>query len=465
MKKKILTSIVLSALLSGCGAESKDNAFNEEYVAVYVEATATAAPAAELDDIELPAAYSYSYFDHILFLGDEICSGLTEHGLISEEHIISVSGKKTSELLNAQFNGTDVLTALKNADMPYIYLWSGVHDIFSGMTAEEYGNSVKETAEQIREACPDSMVIVLSNTPAAEIKGGSEQIIEFNSALKAAIKSSPDPYIIYFDIHSSLVENGALGSAYDKGDGVNLSRMGCRKVLNTIEDDRFFNDLAGDGKYMHMYKDIYCERPEYTVTEGKIAYLTFDDGPSKHTPDTLRILRENNIKATFFITGWCIDGKEDILQQIIEDGHTIGLHSWSHDYDEIYASPEAWMNDFAKVYNKVYDVTGKKAWAFRFPGGSYNNYNKPTADAIIAEMQRRGFSYFDWNAATSDATKSATYESCMEYLEESIYSDHSVVLMHDSLELTPQYLQDAIDLLKSEGYSFETIDTADEIHF
>lgn len=99
-----------------------------------------------------------------------------------------------------------------------------------------------------------------------------------------------------------------------------------------------------DGKY----EDITASRPEYTVTDGKVAYLTFDDGPSKYTPQILDILRENDIKATFFITGWCIDGKEHILKQVADEGHTIALHSYSHDYDKIYASRRAWLDDLPR---------------------------------------------------------------------------------------------------------------------
>ena len=113
----------------------------------------------------------------------------------------------------------------------------------------------------------------------------------------------------------------------------------------------------------------------------------------------------------------------------------------------------------------MYAVTGQKPWAFRFPGGSYNNFNRDTADGIIAEMQKRGFAYYDWNGATADASTEATYESCIDYLKNSINSDHEVVLMHDSLELTPQYLPEVIEYIRGEGYSFETIETADEVHF
>ncbi len=471
--KKFLTAMLIASavLLSSCSdnKEQQDTSEErEEYIAVYQEVTMTEASADQTvtEHIILPAAYDYSYTDNILFVGDEICLGITSHGLLPEEQIISASSVPTAKLLESEADGEKISELIKKADKPYIYLWSGVHDVFSGITPEEYGENAVMTAETIRELCPESMVIVLSNTPAAEAKGDDGKIAEFNAALKSAVKGCPDRNIVYFDIFGRLADNdGYLNKVYDKGDGVNLSRAGCRKVLSIIEDGRFYNESAGDGKHLYLYKDIYVQRADYEVTEGKVAYLTFDDGPSEYTPEILEILEKNDVKATFFITGWCIRGNEEILRQTAEAGHTIGLHSWTHDYEEIYASTEDWLHDFAKVYNKVYDITGKKPWAFRFPGGSYNNYNQDTADEIIAEMKRRGFAYYDWNAATSDAMSSATYESCMEYFTETLYSDHSVVLMHDSLELTPQYLQDVIDYLKAEGYSFETIDTADEIQF
>ncbi|MCM1579211.1 MAG: polysaccharide deacetylase family protein, partial [Ruminococcus sp.] len=451
MKKKALAAVLLISLfsltVSGCGGseeEEEGTEANEEYIAVYEEITMTESPPPPEEAAPLPAAYSYSYLDHILILGDEVCGGLISHGLMEEDSVISVAGVQTESLMRT-LTERDVTAAkaVTQADKPYIYLWTGVHDIFSGLTAEEYGETVVEAAEELREQNPESMVIILSMTPAAETKGAGDTIAEFNSALHSAVKGCPDRYMIYMDIFSGLAdENGFLKDIYDMGDGVNLSRAGCRRVISMIEEERFYNDLCGDGKYRYIYKDIYSERGDFEITEGKIAYLTFDDGPSKHTPEILDILAANDIKATFFITGWCIEGKEDTLKRVAAEGHTVALHSWSHDYELIYESTEAFLDDFARVYNRVYDVTGKKPWAFRFPGGSYNNFNRDTADEIIAEMQRRGFAYYDWNAATSDATTAATYDSCIEYLTDSLIYDHAVVLMHDSLELTPQYLQE-----------------------
>ncbi len=468
MNKDKISAIAAAVLLTaGC---SSDNIQQEQtetqsgYIAVYKEIiseeTTENAESYHPSRI-LPDIYTYNYLDHTVFVGDELCGEMTEHGLISESSVISEQGFTADKLTDKA-----VIDKLVAANKPYIYIWTGAHDVFSGITAEEYSEILISAAEAIRESCPESMISILSITPAAKVKNDGGKIDEFNSALNQAIKEYGSQYITFTDINTMLCDNeGFLSSAYDKGNGVELSRAGCRKVLSILEDNRMYNELSGDAKYHYLYKDIFAERPDYNVTEGKVAYLTFDDGPSKHTPEILDILAENNIKATFFITGWCIDGKEDILKRIAADGHTVGIHSYSHDYEEIYASCEAWLNDFVKVYNRVYDITGEKPWAFRFPGGSYNNFNKETADTIITEMKRRGFAYYDWNSATSDAMSSATYDSCMEYFTDTLYSDHSVVLMHDSLELTPEYLPDVIAHLKEEGYSFETIDTADEIHF
>ena len=455
MAAVLLLALSLSV---GCGEEKLSSP--EEYIAVYMENPQTepdSSDAGGADETQV-----YNYIDNILFTGGSGCLRLSEEEFVPEERVFSESSVNVTELFA---EGSDTAERISALGLPYIYLWQDSADVLASVDPDEYAENVVGSAVMLREKCPDSMVIVLSVLPAAQQISGADKVADFNSRLKGAVKSCPDKYLVLMDIFSPLSENGFIKDIYDMGDGVTLSRSGLRKLIEVIGDERFYNDLSGDGKYRYLYKDIYAERPDYTPTEGKIAYLTFDDGPSKYTPEILEILRNNNIKATFFITGWCIDGKEDTLRQIAEEGHTVGLHSWSHEYDEIYASPEAWMDDFAKVYNKVYDVTGKKPWAFRFPGGSYNNFNKETAETIIGEMKRRGFAYYDWNCATSDATTSATYESCIENLKDSIYSDHSVVLMHDSLKLTPEYLQDVIDIFTAEGYSFENIDAADEVQF
>ncbi|MGN0642750.1 MAG: polysaccharide deacetylase family protein [Huintestinicola sp.] len=460
----MIWAITSAVLFSSCmTAEPETESEGVDYIAVYRQISGS-------DDVEeenvdtpnaadLPGYNAYNYLDHAVFVGDNICGGLSEYGFLRDGQVLA-DENFSSEISDDFFDGADF------EESPYIYLWYGGRYVFSCESTEEYAEEILSSAECIRERFPESMVIILSVSPAAAEKGGSEDIKAANKAVKQAVRDCDDINIRYMDVWSVLSDSdGYLLSVYDKGDGASLSSAGCRKLLSFIQENRFYNEAAGDEKYKYIYKDMYIARPEYQVSEGKIAYLTFDDGPSKYTEQILDILDDNDIKATFFITGWCIDGKEDILADIAARGHTIGVHSYSHDYDEIYADVTSFLDDYNKVYNRIYDVTGVKPWAFRFPGGSYNNFNKTTADSIIAEMNRRGFTYYDWNAATADASNSSDYYSCMEYLENSLYSDHSVVLMHDSLELTTEYLQDAIDYIRSEGYTFETIENADPVQF
>jgi len=119
----------------------------------------------------------------------------------------------------------------------------------------------------------------------------------------------------------------------------------------------------------------------------KTMYLTFDDGPSEeNTRKVLEILRERNIKATFFLVGENVRLHPEVARQIVAEGHTIGIHCDNHDYDALYASVDSYVSDFEKARQTVYEVTGVETNLFRFPGGSVNAFNKKTGKAIIREM-------------------------------------------------------------------------------
>lgn len=481
MKHKKIAALLSVLLLSACGAkDTDDQQTTDGYIAVYVEITYSLdenLPTLS-DDKEdsaennvTEAVYSlmteeYDYLNNVLFIGNSQVNALTEYGLIPEENVIAVENIRASELHEGEIDGNSIKELIVSKSKPYIYLWFEADVFGEEKSPEAYGYEVVELAEWIRELCPESMVLILGNAAVSSEYEMSELISEYNDTLHVCVRSCPDEYVIYFDVRPAAADHSEnLLSDFGTEDGKRLSSQGMYKTLEYICRDRFYNDMTEDMSSEALYGELYAHRSEYTVTEGKVAYLTFDDGPSKYTPQILEILRENDIKATFFITGWCIDGKEHILRQTADEGHTIAMHSYSHDYYDIYASVDDWLSDLLRVNNRIYAVTGQKPWAFRFPGGSYNNYNRDTADDIIAEMNARGYVYYDWNAATADASTEATYESCMEYLENSVNSDHEVVLMHDSLELTPEYLQDVIDFLREKGYSFETVDTADPVVF
>ncbi|MCH5193909.1 MAG: polysaccharide deacetylase [Oscillospiraceae bacterium] len=216
--------------------------------------------------------------------------------------------------------------------------------------------------------------------------------------------------------------------------------------------------------YTKLYPDLYVENPatEFADDDGTI-YLTFDDGPSSNTWDILYILKRYDIKATFFFCGGYDSETQELMKAVADAGHTVGIHSISHDYEKIYESVESYLADFYDTYQCVYEATGVKPRYFRFPGGSINNYDRFVYMQIIAEMTRRGFVYFDWNVSGEDAVHGATWSSIYENILTGIKnntSDRAIVLLHDAADKTNTVyvLEDIIDKLLDDGYHFGQID-------
>ena len=193
----------------------------------------------------------------------------------------------------------------------------------------------------------------------------------------------------------------------------------------------------------------------------KRAYLTFDDGPSHSTGEILDILDANNVKATFFVVGRD-ESYYDTYRDIVRRGHTLGLHSYTHDYDKIYAGVNDFAEDVEELRNLLYDVTGVKCVYYRFPGGSSNTVSRVDMDTLISYIDSQGLIYFDWNALNNDAV-SGSYTP--EQLVDNIMSDVTgedgvVILMHDlgARHTTVESLQMLIDRLRAEGYELLPID-------
>lgn len=217
--------------------------------------------------------------------------------------------------------------------------------------------------------------------------------------------------------------------------------------------------------YRNLYPELYCQRPQKQYSPNKTIFLTFDDGPSERTSEILDILKQKNIKATFFVTGKASNQGKALMKRIVDEGHTIGIHTYSHAFRQIYSSISAYLDDFNKIYNLIVSATGVKPTIFRFPGGSKNNFNKSIYRELITEMTRRGFDYFDWNLSAGDAVSRTPTpkQTCIKnILNSSNNYSHSVVLMHD---LKPKYttvqaLPEIIDGLINQGFSFDKLTNA-----
>lgn len=182
----------------------------------------------------------------------------------------------------------------------------------------------------------------------------------------------------------------------------------------------------------------------------KTMYLTFDDGPSEEYTDmVLDVLKEKNIKATFFLIGEYVRKYPETAKRIADEGHTIGIHCDVHDYQKIYSSVDSYIEDFEKAYDTVYEVTGVEAQFFRFPGGSVNAYNKTVYQDIITQMEARGFVYYDWNASLGDAAKNtASPEELIHNAVDTARGRREVVMLaHDRVDNTAYALEELIDAL------------------
>lgn len=165
-------------------------------------------------------------------------------------------------------------------------------------------------------------------------------------------------------------------------------------------------------------------------------YLTFDDGPSIYTNEILDILDQYHVKATFFVVGKEGSSAEDTLRRIVDDGHTLGMHSYSHKYKELYESMDSFTEDFAQIRNFIYRATGTESVYYRFPGGSSNTVSEIDIHDFIDYLDSRGVEYYDWNVDSGDGgNKKLSVDALVENCTRDIDTrDTSIILLHDSAE-------------------------------
>lgn len=231
-------------------------------------------------------------------------------------------------------------------------------------------------------------------------------------------------------------------------------------ILSTVLMLPMLSGASAD-PYPYFYAKAHAHAENDTSSEKRV-YLSFDDGPSACTDDILDILAEKGVPATFFVIGPEGELTDERLLRIVKEGHEIGLHSYCHKYDEIYASAESFLADLSTEQDWIYSVTGKRCSIFRFPGGSANRHaDKATVSAIKEEMSRRGFVWFDWNADGEDSIHK--YISAWE-IEQNVFNcaegkDSIVVLLHDASghKATVEALPGIIDGFLERGYSFHLL--------
>ena len=292
-----------------------------------------------------------------------------------------------------------------------------------------------------------------------ESVGSHEATIVFETPTpqEASLMTSPKTdFVPQTNVETVLVE-----------DEVNETGLGETQALQEETLPQQFGELEETSEPEEFStEDTRVVDEDVPVYRG-IVCLTFDDGPSLNvTPQVLDILKEKGVKATFFILDFEVGSeKEALIRRAISEGHTIGIHGMSHEYNVVYASPEATVNNFTALHQKILDVFGYDAKFIRFPGGSSNTVSKKYCTGVVSEaaemLTEMGYVYFDWNVDSDDAGSARHPETvCGNVINAVLPNMTSVVLMHDAS--TKQYTADAlgsiIDSLLESGYQIVPID-------
>jgi len=219
------------------------------------------------------------------------------------------------------------------------------------------------------------------------------------------------------------------------------SEARCGALLEAMADGNFHLDDEYFPEEI-VEEEVVIPVPEEPAsvdeTHTRKVYLTFDDGPSENTRAILDVLKEYDVKATFFVTGQQALSHPERYREIAQEGHTIGMHSYSHVYSEIYESVDSFGEDLLLLQTFLEDTTGVTPLFYRFPGGSSNTVSKMPMSQLCDYLTDNGITYFDWNVSSKDAVSpmrpvQEIVKNCTQNLEN---FDNAVILLHDAANKT-----------------------------
>ena len=238
----------------------------------------------------------------------------------------------------------------------------------------------------------------------------------------------------------------------------NENELNSNVVQTSDQEEVVLEDEFDTEKFMDTIDNIY------NGEEGKRVFLTFDDGPTREvTPHILDILKEYNIKATFFVLGTYAKKNPDIIKRAYDEGHYIANHGYSHKYSTIYKSADTVLGEYNKTEEIIKEALNDDSYSshlFRFPGGSHGGPYEKIKKQARKKLKEKRIAYLDWSALTYDAIGVNSKEKILQNLKSTINGwNNVVVLMHDAADkqITYESLEDIIKYLQNEGYVFKNI--------
>ncbi len=217
--------------------------------------------------------------------------------------------------------------------------------------------------------------------------------------------------------------------------GSEMEILSSEEEVNT-DDSSFTGATTAEGMDVdYATIDVSGAQNPENIEGTRYVYLTFDDGPSTYTDDILDILAEYDVKASFFVCGKPDAKYTDLYKRIVSEGHTLGMHSYSHKYSEIYQSLESFKGDLDKLRIFLYETTGVWAKFYRFPGGSSNTVTQVPIEELVDYLDSSEITFFDWNVSAGDDYNGATKDTIYANIVNNVPKfKHCVVLMHDAAD-------------------------------
>jgi peptidoglycan/xylan/chitin deacetylase (PgdA/CDA1 family) len=339
--------------------------------------------------------------------------------------------------------------------------------ILPGQVYEEAGftamdNYDGDLTSQVRREESDGK-IVYTVTDSSGNTVSVERTITINDPIPPVLELKGDKYIT-IGIGGSFKEpgftaldncDGDLSSAVQVSGSVDVYKAGVYTLSYTVTD-RYQNTTT--------VKREVCVLPlspsDIGKPNGKVIYLTFDDGPGAYTNELLDILAKYNVKATFFVVNTDLISN---IERTAREGHTVAIHTATHKFHQVYASEEAYFADLYKMQEIIERYTGIKSTLVRFPGGSSNTISKDYCKGIMtrlaAALEEKGFTYFDWNVDSNDAGGAKTADEVFENVTKGIGNKkYSVVLQHDMKRYSVDAVERIIVWGLKNGYTFLPMD-------
>ena len=317
------------------------------------------------------------------------------------------------------------------------------------------------TSQVKREEIDGKIVYTVTDSSGNTVS--AERTITVNDPVPPVLELKGDDYIT-IGIGGSFEEPGFTAADNCDGDltaavqvtgGVDYYQAGSYTLTYTVTDS--FQNTASVTRTIRV---LPLSAADVGEKNGKVIYLTFDDGPGLYTEKLLDILAKYDVKVSFFVVN---TGRISVITRAAQEGHTVAMHTATHSFSQVYANEDAYFADLYKMQSIIEQYTGQKSMLLRFPGGSSNtiskDYSKGIMTRLAAAVTERGFTYFDWNVDSSDAGGAKTADEVFNNVIKAIGNkEYSVVLQHDMKSYSVDAVEKIIVWGLKNGYTFLPLD-------